>query len=300
LLTPNDEVAVERRRRSAIAWNGRSMARAALVLVVLLAACSSSGHPALLDPPTTTASALLATPAPSTTTTTSTTSTPPVRDLPVTTRAVGASITVWQPAAGDGPWPLIVFAHGYNTTPQTYARLLRVWAAAGYVVAATASNEPDAIVAGITTMSRDAAVDASRIAVAGHSDGATRAVDVAFDPAIHDERVRAVVALVSDPLDCCTTLSGPPLLLEQGDADTTSPKHNGDALYAQVRSPKWYLVLKGAEHAPPIVRDTPWTPIVDETTLAFLDRYVAERATDDAALGAAAAASPSLATLTAG
>jgi fermentation-respiration switch protein FrsA (DUF1100 family) len=274
------------------------MARAALVLVMLLAACSSAA-PAALDPPTTTASVLLATPAPSTTTTTE-----PVRDLAVTTRAVGSSITVWQPAggddAGDGPWPLIVFAHGYNTTPQTYARLLRVWAAAGYVVAGTASNEPDAIVAAITTMSRDPAVDATRIAVAGHSDGATRAVDVAFDPAIHDARVRAVVALVSDPLDCCTTLSGPPLLLEQGDADSTSPKRNGDALFAQVRSPKWYLVLAGAEHAPPIVRDTPWTPIVDATTLAFLDRYVAGRTDDDRAIEAAATANPSLATLTAG
>ena len=232
--------------------------------------------------------------------TSTTATTAPIRDVDVTTRTVGASISVWQPADDGGPWPLIVFAHGYDTTPQTYERLLRVWAGAGYVVAATASNEPDAIVAAITTMARDSAVDATRIAVAGHSDGATRAVDVAFDPAIHDARVRAVVALVSDPLPCCTTLSGPPLLLEQGDADTTSPKSNGDALYAQVRSAKWYLVLKGAEHSPPIVRDTPWTPIVDATTLAFLDRYLADRTDDDDAMFAAGAANRSLATLRAG
>ena len=277
------------------------MARAAIVLTVLLFACGSSS-PAMETPATSAA--------PTVTTTATTTAASAsaaastedgaIRGLPVITRVVGSTISVWQPADGDGPWPLVVFAHGYETTPQTYTRLLHAWAAAGYVVAATASNEPDAVVAAITTMEDDPAVDATRIAVAGHSDGATRAVDVAFDPSIHDSRVRAVVALVSDPLPCCATLSGPPMLLEQGDADTTSPRQNGDALFAQITSARWYLVLKGAAHEPPIVSVTPWTPIVDATTIAFLDRSLADRTTDDDALFAPAAAEPDLATLTEG
>ena len=36
-------------------------------------------------------------------------------------------ISVWMPS-GSGPWPLIVFAHGYNTTPDDYASLLDAWA----------------------------------------------------------------------------------------------------------------------------------------------------------------------------
>jgi dienelactone hydrolase len=40
------------------------------------------------------------------------------------------------PARVDGPFPLIVFAHGYDLTPDTYAALLDTWVRAGFVVAA--------------------------------------------------------------------------------------------------------------------------------------------------------------------
>ncbi len=41
-------------------------------------------------------------------------------------------------ARSDGPFPLIVFGHGFAVTPMLYAPLLRAWARAGYVVAAPA------------------------------------------------------------------------------------------------------------------------------------------------------------------
>ena len=51
--------------------------------------------------------------------------------------------TIWYPArsgsattARQGPYPLIVFAHGLGGSPQLYSKLLTAWAAAGYVVAA--------------------------------------------------------------------------------------------------------------------------------------------------------------------
>src|SRR5205085_2252823 len=40
------------------------------------------------------------------------------------------------PARVRGRVPLIVFAHGYDTEPETYEPLLDAWASAGYVVAA--------------------------------------------------------------------------------------------------------------------------------------------------------------------
>ena len=58
---------------------------------------------------------------------------------------------VWYPAEGPGggaptadappdtthgPYPLVLFAHGYDVTPDFYAPLFERWAAAGYVVAA--------------------------------------------------------------------------------------------------------------------------------------------------------------------
>ena len=39
------------------------------------------------------------------------------------------------PAKSAGPFPLIVFAHGFNITPTPYAPMLRAWVRAGFVVA---------------------------------------------------------------------------------------------------------------------------------------------------------------------
>jgi len=56
--------------------------------------------------------------------------------------ALGAPSAADRPdapaARAAGPFPLVVFAHGYQLGPDTYARLLRAWARAGYVVAAPA------------------------------------------------------------------------------------------------------------------------------------------------------------------
>lgn len=40
------------------------------------------------------------------------------------------------PASSRGPFPVVVFAHGYDVTPDTYAPLLDAWVRAGFVVVA--------------------------------------------------------------------------------------------------------------------------------------------------------------------
>src|SRR5580704_4240447 len=40
------------------------------------------------------------------------------------------------PVRGAGPYPLVVFGHGFAVTPGVYGALLDAWARAGYVVAA--------------------------------------------------------------------------------------------------------------------------------------------------------------------
>src|SRR6476646_10351717 len=104
---------------------------------------------------------------------------------------------VRYPAAG-GAHPLILFGHGYALTPASYAPLLRAWTRAGYLVAApvfplenaAAPGGPDEsdlvnqpedmsfVIARLLALDARAdgvlyrKIDASRIAVAGHSDGA--------------------------------------------------------------------------------------------------------------------------------
>ena len=54
--------------------------------------------------------------------------------------------TVTYPSSG-GPFPLIVFAHGYQLGPANYGQIMRAIAAGGYVVAAPSFPLADAAVA---------------------------------------------------------------------------------------------------------------------------------------------------------
>lgn len=118
------------------------------------------------------------------------------------------------PVERIGGYPLIVFAHGYDVTPDTYAALLDSWARAGFVVVAPffPDEKPSAVAAqrGANTewdmvnepadlafvtktvlqasTSASAAcpivnglVKTSQIALAGHSDGATAVGMLAYD-----------------------------------------------------------------------------------------------------------------------
>ena len=48
----------------------------------------------------------------------------------------GSPVADATPDRQHGPYPLVLFAHGYDVTPDFYRPLLERWAAAGYVVAA--------------------------------------------------------------------------------------------------------------------------------------------------------------------
>ena len=110
-----------------------------------------------------------------------------------------------RPRSRAGGYPLVVFAHGYDVTPDTYERLLDAWVRSGFVVAAPVlpDESPEAIESqpGVDTEwdlpnepadlafvihqvvgdseSRSGAcavvrglVDPTEVALAGHSDGA--------------------------------------------------------------------------------------------------------------------------------
>jgi predicted dienelactone hydrolase len=143
---------------------------------------------------------------------------PSARDLPKA-----------APERAAGPFPLVVFAHGYRLAPYTYTLLLRAWTHAGYVVAAPAFPLTNADAPGVDrsdlinqpqdlrfVISRLLAqrgaplggvIDVTRIALGGHSDGVDTALAIAYDK-LRDPRVRAALGFSGAEISAFTGFSG--------------------------------------------------------------------------------------------
>jgi predicted dienelactone hydrolase len=214
---------------------------------------------------------------------------------------------LWYPPAarGNGPWPLVVFGHGFATTPFRYRRLLRAWAAAGYLVAApvfplgnaNAPGGPDE--SDIVNQPRDMSfvitrllaasvsagnplhglVERSRVAVAGQSDGAETAFAIAAERPWHDRRVRAAVVLSGAELGRHVPLGShtPPLLAVQGTADRVNPPVYSLALFHAAARPKFLLLLGGAGHLTPYTSPGSRLAAVERVSVAFLDHYLRKK-----------------------
>jgi dienelactone hydrolase len=220
-----------------------------------------------------------------------------------TAGAPGSDLAGAAPATGRGPFPLIVFAHGFAVTPATYARLLRSWTSAGYVVAAPVFplenagapggpqeadlvNEPTDISFVISRVLAAAApggplaglVDPARIAVAGQSDGAEAALAAAYSRRWADPRVRAAVILSGAEMSGIGGYrfapGSPPLLAVQGTADTSNEPRFTYAYFRAARRPKYLLRLIGAQHLPPYTSQQPQLGIVERLSAAFLGAYL--------------------------
>jgi dienelactone hydrolase len=208
------------------------------------------------------------------------------------------------PYTGAGPYPLIIFGHGFGVTPGIYARLLDAWAAAGYVVAAPLfplgnagapggpnendlPNQPGDMSFVITRLrALDAApsgrlhglIDRNEIAVSGQSDGGDTALAVAYDPRSLDKRVSAAVILsgAEDPFISGFAIApgGPPLLATQGTADTINLPSATAAFYDPAPAPKYLLQLPGSSHLPPYTNGQPQLGVVERVTIAFLNGYL--------------------------
>jgi fermentation-respiration switch protein FrsA (DUF1100 family) len=210
----------------------------------------------------------------------------------------------WYPPArdGSGPFPLVVFGHGFASTPLRYHRLLHAWAASGYVVAAPVfplgnanarggPNESDIVnqprdmsfvitrvlaASASSTSAFYGLVDPEKIAVAGQSDGAITAYAAAYEQPWRDMRVRAALVLSGAILGPSRYVvrDGVPLLAVQGTADTSNQPIYAHRLFHAVGRPKFLLLLRGAGHLPPYTVPGPTLTTVDRVTVAFLDHYL--------------------------
>ena len=124
-------------------------------------------------------------------------------------------------------------------------------------------------------------IDASRIAVAGQSDGGDTALAVAYDGSYRDHRVRAAIILSGAEIPMLPSftfpLGGPPLLATQGTSDPINPPSATYSYFAAAQRPKFLLRLIGASHLPPYSSEQPQLGIVERVTIAFLNGYLRHR-----------------------
>jgi dienelactone hydrolase len=233
----------------------------------------------------------------------------PALGAPSATDLLGA-----PPARAYGPFPLVVFGHGFDVTPALYRSLLASWARAGYVVVAPAFPRENAEAVGgpdesdlpnqpadmrfvITQMlaasssgagALSGLINAHRIAVSGQSDGGDTALAAAYDARFRDSRIGAAVILSGAEIPSEGSFAfpagGPPLLATQGTADTINTPSETEAFFLAAPRPKYLLRLLGAGHLPPYSTQQPQLGIVERVTTAFLDGYLKNRSSSLARL----------------
>ncbi|MCU1453871.1 MAG: hypothetical protein JWN46_2017 [Acidimicrobiales bacterium] len=178
--------------------------------------------------------------------------------------------TIYRPAL-PGPWPLILWAHGWNVGPSFNAALLQALASAGFVVAApafpgSASGYPGSpshndvgnqaqdlgFLIGWLQANAPGDIDFSSIGAAGHSDGGSTVAALALHDGYQDHRFRAF-AVLSGVLSFRIGGSfGPrntaPLLAMAGTNNEFGDYPFTRMVYDTAAAPKAWISLGGASH----------------------------------------------------
>ena len=185
-----------------------------------------------------------------------------------------ASATGAEPAT-DGPFPVVLFSHGYAGFPEQAVDLTTHLASWGYVVAApdhverslagllgtaaqgvTPSTDPEVLAAALDLVEETAdgdttpltgLVDPERVAVIGHSAGA----GAAYQTAASDDRIDAFVAMSlgngreGEGLGDVPTVPG---LVMLGDADGVIPAATTREVFDGLPTPRYLLEIADAGH----------------------------------------------------
>ena len=205
-----------------------------------------------------------------------------------------------RPLRRDGPYPLIVFSHGFTATGPAYGEvLLRRIAAHGYVVAAPTFplssrgapggpklldfvNQPEDVSFVIDRMLAanrrrgplHGLIERREIGAMGHSLGGITTLGVTYNTEFRDQRIRAAVPMSGVQFkfrDGRWTWPSVPLLLVHGDQDRTVPYRGSTRAYELAKPPKFLLTLLGGPHVP---FGAPYLDQIVRTVSNFLDRYL--------------------------
>jgi predicted dienelactone hydrolase len=250
----------------------------------------------------------------------------PYRSLPTivlypsTLRPATRAVPGAPPAVKDGPFPLIVFAHGDNSVPEDYEPLLEQWAQAGYVVAgpafplsnrfspggATISDYPQQpgdlsyVLSRVLDLDRATGdpvsrlIDASKIAAVGHSLGGITVLGWTENTCCEDPRVDAAVVIdgAELPFGSGQFFTGRtvPIMVFHGTSDTTVFYSAGQKIYEDAPGPKFFVSLIGAPHtsfrqiAEENEAPPKWEPVIVKSVLDFLSLELDHKSASLAAL----------------
>ena len=211
--------------------------------------------------------------------------------------------SIYRPT-GKGPFPLIVFAHGWDGHPDKFSQLFDVWATAGYVVAAPAFpltnatvaeqnagdvvNQPGDMSFVLTQMLRESrapwsrlhgAIDRRSVGAAGLSMGGAATYGVVFDDCCRDPRFNAAMVLNGFRLPMSESTGGKlrldghvPLLIAHSVTDPAIPYSTARDAYAEAAPPVWFVTQDRASHASQWEDDpTPYDAMNEQLTVDFWD-----------------------------
>lgn len=203
----------------------------------------------------------------------------PTRWTPARTQApahLGRSINtfVYMPQGAAWPLPTIIFGPGAYVQPTFDAVMLRTWASAGYLVigldfpGSTAPNSTGSILS--RDLQNNAAdmsftytwlqqhqpwkqiVDFSKVAAAGHSDGAIEVAALALHSQFADHRFAAFLELsggTDASFGCCyAALNTAPLFASAGTADDFGAYAPTVNTWGLAAAPKTLVRMNGADH----------------------------------------------------
>ena len=224
---------------------------------------------------------------------------------------------LWYPAKGapggpdvqnakadlaHGPYPLVVFSHGFGANGPAYGFFIRQWTEAGYVVAAPTFplthagtpggpdvsdyNQQPADVSFVITklLNKNAkptsaihgVIDPNEIAASGHSLGAVTTLGVTYsNGCCRDLRIKAALPFAGIELpfgDGSYQFPPVPMLYAHGTADGTLNYSNGQKIYADASPPKWFVTLIGGGHTNIFVDK--WGPVLNASAIDFMDFYL--------------------------
>lgn len=205
------------------------------------------------------------------------------------------------PARSRGPFPLVVFAHGYGGVADVYLELLGAIVSAGYVVLAPDFPVTSTLVAGglddfvnqpadlsflvdralAWSASGEAPlaglVDDARIGAAGQSLGGVTTWGLTHEACCRDPRIGAAVPMAGMLFDfpgAGFVADGPPTLVVHGVLDDTVPWERALEAWDATAPPRALLELPRGDHILPYVKLGGRTPELQATidaTVAFLD-----------------------------